>query len=87
MMGNRFVYTMSAIRLLLLPLLVLGLFRLMGFDPYVTNVAAVLSGMPVAANGIMFCIRYGKDDRLMAQGIFLSTLFSIFSIPLLSLML
>ena len=87
MMGNRFVYTMAAIRLILLPLFVLGLFRLMGFDPYVTNVAAVLSGMPVAANGIMFCIRYGKDDRLMAQSIFLSTLLSIFSIPLLSLML
>lgn len=87
MAGNRFVYTMAALRLVILPLMVLGLFRLIGFDPYVTNVAAVLSGMPVAANGIMFCIRYGRDDRLMAQGIFLSTLLSIFSIPLLTLLL
>ena len=87
MAGNRFVYTMSALRLLILPLVVLGVFRLLGFDAYVTNVAAVLSGMPVAANGIMFCIRYGRDDRLMAQGIFISTLLSIFSIPLLTLLL
>lgn len=87
MVGNRFVYTMSALRLLILPLVVLGVFRLLGFDAYVTNVAAVLSGMPVAANGIMFCIRYGRDDRLMAQGIFISTLLSIFSIPLLTLLL
>ena len=78
---------MSALRLLILPLVVLGVFRLLGFDAYVTNVAAVLSGMPVAANGIMFCIRYGRDDRLMAQGIFISTLLSIFSIPLLTLLL
>ncbi len=87
MAGNRFVYTMSAFKLLIVPILVLYVFRTIGFDETVTNVAVVLSGMPVAANGIMFCLRYGKDERLMAQGIFISTLLSIFSIPLLTLLL
>lgn len=85
MAGNRFTYTMAALRLLILPLIILSIFRAIGFDPYVTNVAALLSGMPVAANGIMFCLRYGQDDRIMAQGIFISTLLSIFTIPLLTL--
>lgn len=87
MIGNKFVYTMSGIKLFLVPFFVLFVFRSIGFDETVTNVAVVLSGMPVAANGIMFCLRYGKDPRLMAQGIFISTLISIFSIPLLTLLL
>lgn len=87
MAGNRFVYTMAFIRLLCVPMLVLVLFRTLGFAPMVTNVAAVLTGMPVAANGIMFCLKYGGDDRLMAQGIFISTLLSMFSVPLLNYIL
>lgn len=86
MMGNKFVYTMSALKLFLIPVIVLFIFRAIGFEDNVTNVAVVLSGMPVAANGIMFCLRYGKDGRLMAQGIFISTLISIFSLPFLTLL-
>lgn len=87
MIGNRFVYTMATIRLLLVPMFVLWLFRMAGFDPMIVNVATILSGMPVAANGIMFCLRYERDERLMAQAIFLSTLFSVVTIPLLTLLL
>ena len=86
MMGNKFCYTMSALKLFIIPLFVLMVFRMIGFDEMVTNVAVILSGMPVAANGIMFCLRYGKDGRLMAQGIFISTLIAIFSIPILTLL-
>lgn len=87
MVGNRFVYTMAFLRLLLVPMLVLLVFKSLGFDPMVTNVATVLSGMPVAANGIMFCLKYGRDERLMAQAIFLSTLFSVVTVPFLTLWL
>lgn len=86
MAGNRFVYTMAVLRLLLVPTFVFFVFRFLGFDPMVTNVATVLSGMPVAANGIMFCLKYGRDERLMAQAIFISTLFSVLTVPLLTLL-
>lgn len=87
MVGNRFVFTVAALRLLLVPMLVLTVLRLLPIDPLVANAATILTGMPVAANGIMFCYRYGKDERLMAQGIFITTLLSIFTIPLLTLLL
>lgn len=86
MAGNRFVYTVAVLKLLAMPTVVLAAFRLLGMGGYVTSVAVVLSAMPVAANGIMFCLKYGRDERLMAQGIFLTTLLSVGSIPLVAML-
>lgn len=82
MLGNRFVYSMTLLRLFILPLAVGGVLALMGINPFVSDVAVVLSAMPVATNGIMLCLQYGKDERVMTQGIFFTTLLSVISIPL-----
>ena len=87
MVGNKFVYAIATLKLLIMPVAVWGVFQLFNFDPFVTNVAVVLTGMPVAANGIMFCLKYGKDEHLMTQAIFLTTLLSLFTLPLLAFML
>ena len=87
MMGNKFVYAIASIKLLIMPIVVWAVFQLFHFDPFVTNVAVVLTGMPIAANGIMFCLKYGKDEHLMTQGIFLTTLLSLFTLPLLAYLL
>ena len=87
MMGNKFVYAIASLKLLILPAVVWAVFQLFNFDPFVTNVAVVLSGMPVAANGIMFCLKYGKDEHLMTQAIFLTTLLSLFTLPLIAYVL
>jgi predicted permease len=87
MIGNKFVYTIASLKLFVMPLAVWGVFQLFSFDPFVTNVAVVLTGMPVAANGIMFCLKYGKDEHLMTQAIFLTTLLSLFTLPLLAFLL
>lgn len=84
MMGNRFVFGIAFLKLLFMPLLVWGCFSLLPFDAFVTNVAVVLTGMPVAANGIMFCLKYGKDEHLMTQVIFMTTLLSLFTIPMIA---
>ncbi len=82
MLGNRFVYGMTLLRLLVLPLMVGAVLALMGVNPFVSDVAVVLSAMPVATNGIMLCLQYGKDERVMTQGLFITTLLSVVSIPL-----
>ena len=84
MLGNRFAYAISLLRLIVLPLVVGVVLRLMGVDHFVANVAVVLSAMPIATNGIMLCLQYGKDERVMTQGLFLSTLFSVVTIPLIA---
>lgn len=82
MFGNRFVYSMTLLRLIVLPLAVGGVLALMGINPFVSDVAVVLSAMPVATNGIMLCLQYGKDERVMTQGLFFTTLMSVVTIPL-----
>lgn len=84
MLGNRFAYAISLLRLIVLPLVVGVVLRLLGVDHFVANVAVVLSAMPIATNGIMLCLQYGKDERVMTQGLFLSTLFSVVTIPLIA---
>lgn len=87
MLGNRFVYVVVTLRLLVLPMAVCGLLWLCGADPFVRNVAVVLSAMPVATNGIMFCLQYGGDERVMTQGLFISTLLSVATIPAIAFLL
>ena len=84
MLGNRFAYAISLLRLIVLPLVVGVVLRLMGVDRFVANVAVVLSAMPIATNGIMMCLPYANDERVMTQGLFLSTLFSVVTIPLIA---
>lgn len=87
MAGSPFVYGVAVLRLVGLPLAVASLLRLAGADPFMGRVAAVLTAMPVATNGMMFCLKYGVDERLMTQGLFLTTLLSVFTIPLVALVL
>ena len=84
MLGNRFAYAISLLRLIVLPLVVGVVLRLLGVENFVANVAVVLSAMPIATNGIMLCLQYGKDERVMTQGLFLSTLFSVVTIPIIA---
>jgi len=87
MTGCRGSYVMCFFRLLVIPVFIFYMIRLLGFDPHIAAINAVLVGMPVASFGTMFCIKYERDVTRMAQGTFLSTLLSVLSIPLLAMLL
>lgn len=84
MVGSKPIYVMAALRLFILPLGILYLFRLLEVNPLVANINTMIIAMPVASFGTMFCLRFGKDDTLMTQGTFITTLLSLGSIPLLA---
>ena len=86
MLGSRFAYIASFVRLLVVPAVVWGVLSLLPIDRFTMQVAVVLSGMPVGVNGVMFCLKYGKDERLMAQTIFLSTALSMLTIPIMAML-
>lgn len=87
MFGNVAIYFMSALRLMLIPLLILFLSRLCGVDETIADINVVLAAMPVASYGTLFCIQYAKGEVIMAEGTFITTLLSVLSIPLLTLFL
>ena len=85
MLGNRLVYVVTALRLGAVPIVLYFLFRLMGVNALVNDINTVVIAMPVASFGTMFCMKYGRDVTLMTELTFLSTVASIFTIPLITL--
>lgn len=71
------------IRLIVLPLIVLAGCLLFSLDPLVTSVCVVLSGMPAGATTAILAAKYDGDEEFAAKIVFLSTLLSLITIPML----
>ena len=87
LLGNTTVYVTSLLRLFLLPLGIYYLSGALGFSELVVNINTVVIAMPVATYGTILCLRYGKDTTLIAEVTFVTTLLSMFTIPLLATLL
>ncbi len=81
--GGFRLWMASLFRLIVIPLLTWLIFHFFVTNPLLLGVIVVISGMPVATNGTMLCYQYGGDSHTMAQGTFMTTIFSLVSIPLL----
>ena len=75
------------VRLLLLPLLVLAGCLALKLDPLVMQISVILAGMPAPLTSAMLASQYGKDDKLAASLILLSTVASMVTIPMLCLLM
>lgn len=77
----------SLIRLIVYPLLTLGILAALQVDVLVMDVTVLLSAMPMAGTTAILADKYNKDSRLASQVIFVSTFLSIITLPLFSLFL
>ena len=84
LLGNRTVYVTTLFRLALLPLAVHLLCSQLGFDSFVVNINTIVIAMPVATYGTILCLRHGKDTAFITEVTFITTLLSMFTIPLLA---
>ena len=84
--GSGKVYATSFLRLVIVPLSVYFLFRLCGVNTLINNINTVVIAMPVASFVTMFCMKYGRNPSLMTEATFITTLFSIITIPLITLL-
>lgn len=81
--GTPRLWLMSAFRLVINPLIVWALFSPFVNNPLLLGALVVSSAMPVANVGVMFSLLYGTDTKTLSQGIIVSTLLSLITIPLL----
>ena len=79
-------FKLTALRLAILPVLYMVLLRLAGVETLLWEVAVVLTAMPAAANTEIFAEMYGKDYHFAARCVVVSTIISLFSVPLLTLL-
>ena len=75
------LYPFTLVKQIVLPLCVWALLRVVVKDPVILGTCTILLLMPVANFTVLFATLYGKDAQLGARGIFMTTLFSIVSVP------
>ncbi len=75
-------YLLTFHRLILLPLLVYFTLTALGMSGMTLIIPVVIAAMPAAANSAIIASRYKSDYRLASKLIFITTLFSIISIPI-----
>ncbi len=77
------VYFFSVVKQFILPLILFPLFRFFIKDDFLLGLSFILYMMPTANTAVLFATNYHKDEHLAAKGVFITTVFSMVSIPLL----
>lgn len=85
--SDKRVFMVCIIRLLILPVLVLMILKSIGFSDHLLTIPVIITAMPAAANAAIMASKFNNDYHLSSKVIFLSTLFSVFTIPLLAMMI
>lgn len=85
--SNYKVYIVSFIRLIFLPLCMLWFLKLFNLDLLMIGIPVIITAMPIAANASMLAEKYGGNAYLGAQSVFISTLLSILTIPMIAYLL
>ncbi|MBQ6501249.1 MAG: AEC family transporter [Mogibacterium sp.] len=79
-------FILTAVRLVILPVVFMELLRLAGVEAILWEVTVVLIAMPAAANTEIFAEMYGKDYLFAARCVVVSTIISLVSVPVLTLL-
>ncbi len=88
MMRNRAVYLLSLNRLIIVPLMILGIFILISHffpsltDSKVVSVLVMQAAMPCMVNVVIMVNILGGDDGIATANVFISTLLSVITLPL-----
>ncbi|HHT17708.1 MAG TPA: AEC family transporter [Papillibacter sp.] len=78
------LYPLIFVRLILIPGVVALISRLFTADTQMLGILTVLAAMPTGTAVVMFSLEYGGNDKLASKGVFLSTLLSMVTIPIVS---
>ncbi len=80
-------FILVAVRQLALPLAVLGVLKLLQVDALTMGVCVVLTGMPIGSTTAILADKYGADANFASKCVFISTLTSLITVPILTLFL
>ena len=61
--------------------------RIMRFDPLLTGVSLILTGMPAGSTSALLAAKYGADEDYASRCIITTTIISLITIPLLMLLI
>lgn len=76
------VYIYTIVKQLILPVIAYPVIAFLIKDNYLRGLTLVMLSMPVGSSAVLFTNKYGGDSELAAKTIFMTTLISVFTIPL-----
>jgi len=82
LVSNKTVYWVSAIKLILIPLATAYVLKLSGFNTIVISLCTVVASMPSATTNAIFAHQFGSEPLFASIGVFITTLLSILTMPL-----
>lgn len=77
---------LAFVRLIALPLVTLGLMRILGADEVMTGCAVILTAMPAGSTTALLAEKFGADAVYGSKCVLTNTLFSLITIPLMTLL-
>lgn len=84
---NARMLVFSGIKLLVIPLAGVSVIKLLGLNPMLTGVCMVMLSTPVGSMNAMLAQQYGGDYELASQGVTITTLLAVVTMPLVSFLL
>lgn len=79
------VYYACAIRLLVVPFIILIVMKYLKIDQQLMQISVIIEAMPAAVLATVFAEKYGADTMLASKCVFISTMISMVTIPLIVL--
>ncbi|MHC1721346.1 MAG: AEC family transporter [Clostridiaceae bacterium] len=79
------VYYSSVIRLLIIPVITFGIMKLFNADPLLTQVVVAVEAMPAPVIATVLANKFNGDTNLASKCVFVSTMLSMITIPLIIL--
>lgn len=76
------LYYFTVVKQVILPIIVFPVIAYFISNPLIQGITLVNIAMPVANSAVLFAKQYGGDVELAAKSIFITTLVSVFTIPL-----
>lgn len=81
------LFYFSAIRLILIPIVIFTILKLFKVDSLVIGVIVLLSAMPAGSTTVMLADKYNGNTKFATSCLFLSTVLSLITIPLATIFL
>lgn len=76
------IYPYTMIKQIIVPVIAYPLLKLVVGDPLILGIALIMISMPVANSAVLFATEYDGDISLAAKTVFMTTLLSVVTIPL-----
>lgn len=84
---ERKIFYLVLVRQILFPAACLVVLKALAVDPLTIGISVVLSGMPIGSTTAILAAKYGADARYGSKCVFISTVTSLITVPLLTLFL